>query len=243
MRMNLPVTEHERTFSSDQRLISTTDLNSRITYCNDAFVAISGFTYDEPGRPTPQPGAPPGYAAGGIRAYVGDHQAGQTVDGRGQEPGQERGLLLGQRLCHGDLRAGPHQWLRVGALGAHARADPPCRGAVCPPAQRQGCRAMGGAAGAWAGARLAAVWCGPVVGGWLPVAATLCSTWRADGQPAVGLVPGRAPAEPGHPPHAGRAPQGLYQPAGGADLQRQPRAAGPNSTWPSSARKHDCKRL
>ncbi|MFJ2523356.1 methyl-accepting chemotaxis protein [Pseudomonas capeferrum] len=47
MRMNLPVTEHERTFSSDQRLISTTDLNSRITYCNDAFVAISGFTYDE----------------------------------------------------------------------------------------------------------------------------------------------------------------------------------------------------
>ncbi|ANY88779.1 Aerotaxis receptor [Pseudomonas putida] len=47
MRMNLPVTEQERTFPSDQRLISTTDLNSRITYCNDAFVAISGFTYDE----------------------------------------------------------------------------------------------------------------------------------------------------------------------------------------------------
>ncbi len=47
MRMNLPVTEHERTFPGDQRLISTTDLGSRITYCNDAFVAISGFTYDE----------------------------------------------------------------------------------------------------------------------------------------------------------------------------------------------------
>nr|WP_194787914.1 PAS domain-containing methyl-accepting chemotaxis protein [Pseudomonas sp. UFMG81] len=47
MRMNLPVTEHERTFPNHQRLISTTDLNSRITYCNDAFVAISGFTYDE----------------------------------------------------------------------------------------------------------------------------------------------------------------------------------------------------
>ncbi|MCU0124238.1 methyl-accepting chemotaxis protein [Pseudomonas vlassakiae] len=47
MRMNLPVTEHERTFPHEQRLISTTDLNSRITYCNDAFVAISGFTYDE----------------------------------------------------------------------------------------------------------------------------------------------------------------------------------------------------
>ena len=47
MRLNLPVTEHERTFPNEQRLISTTDLNSRITYCNDAFVAISGFTYDE----------------------------------------------------------------------------------------------------------------------------------------------------------------------------------------------------
>lgn len=47
MRTNLPVTEHERTFPGDQRLISTTDLDSRITYCNEAFVAISGFTYDE----------------------------------------------------------------------------------------------------------------------------------------------------------------------------------------------------
>ena len=47
MRMNLPVTERERTFPNDQRLISTTDLNSHITYCNDAFAAISGFTYDE----------------------------------------------------------------------------------------------------------------------------------------------------------------------------------------------------
>lgn len=47
MRVNLPVTEHERVFPTEQRLISTTDLDSRITYCNDAFVAISGFTYDE----------------------------------------------------------------------------------------------------------------------------------------------------------------------------------------------------
>lgn len=47
MRTNLPVTEYERTFPGDQRLISTTDLDSRITYCNEAFVAISGFTYDE----------------------------------------------------------------------------------------------------------------------------------------------------------------------------------------------------
>ncbi|MEE3636214.1 PAS domain-containing methyl-accepting chemotaxis protein [Pseudomonas sp. AL 58] len=47
MRMNLPVTEHERTFPNEQRLISTTDLNSRITYCNDAFISISGFTNEE----------------------------------------------------------------------------------------------------------------------------------------------------------------------------------------------------
>ena len=47
MRMNLPVTEQERTFPSDQRLISTTNLDSHISYCNEAFVAISGFTHDE----------------------------------------------------------------------------------------------------------------------------------------------------------------------------------------------------
>jgi len=47
MRVNLPVTDHERLFPAEQRLISTTDLDSRITYCNDAFVDISGFTYNE----------------------------------------------------------------------------------------------------------------------------------------------------------------------------------------------------
>lgn len=47
MRQNLPVTQRERTFPADERLISTTDLNSKITYCNDAFVEISGFTREE----------------------------------------------------------------------------------------------------------------------------------------------------------------------------------------------------
>jgi aerotaxis receptor len=47
MRQNLPVTERERTFPEHERLISTTDLNSKITYCNDAFVEISGFTREE----------------------------------------------------------------------------------------------------------------------------------------------------------------------------------------------------
>jgi aerotaxis receptor len=47
MRVNLPVTQTERTFPASERLISTTDLNSRITYCNDAFVSLSGFTREE----------------------------------------------------------------------------------------------------------------------------------------------------------------------------------------------------
>ena len=47
MRKNLPVTQREKTFPAHERLISTTDLNSVITYCNDAFVEISGFTREE----------------------------------------------------------------------------------------------------------------------------------------------------------------------------------------------------
>lgn len=47
MRQNHPVTRQEQTFSNDQKLISGTDLKGRITYCNDAFVAISGFTREE----------------------------------------------------------------------------------------------------------------------------------------------------------------------------------------------------
>ena len=47
MRQNLPVSQRERTFPATERLISTTDLNSKITYCNDAFVEISGFTREE----------------------------------------------------------------------------------------------------------------------------------------------------------------------------------------------------
>lgn len=47
MRKNLPVTNNERTFSESERLISTTDRKGMITYCNDAFVSISGFTREE----------------------------------------------------------------------------------------------------------------------------------------------------------------------------------------------------
>ncbi len=47
MRQNLPITTHERTFPAGQKLISTTDLKGTITYANDAFVAISGFSREE----------------------------------------------------------------------------------------------------------------------------------------------------------------------------------------------------
>jgi aerotaxis receptor len=47
MRNNQPVTQRERTLSANQKLISTTDLKGNITYCNDAFVAISGFEHKE----------------------------------------------------------------------------------------------------------------------------------------------------------------------------------------------------
>lgn len=47
MRINQPVTQQERTFSKDTKLISTTDLHGTILHCNDEFVAISGFSRDE----------------------------------------------------------------------------------------------------------------------------------------------------------------------------------------------------
>lgn len=47
MRKNLPVTTVERVVSNDVRLISTTDLKGKITYCNQAFIDISGFAYEE----------------------------------------------------------------------------------------------------------------------------------------------------------------------------------------------------
>jgi aerotaxis receptor len=47
MRNNQPVTQRERTFAAQQRLISTTNAKGVVTYCNEAFVEISGFTREE----------------------------------------------------------------------------------------------------------------------------------------------------------------------------------------------------
>ncbi|WP_458129810.1 methyl-accepting chemotaxis protein [Pseudomonas sp. Z2-11] len=43
MRNNQPVTQREISLAPQQKLISTTDTRGVITYCNDAFVEISGF--------------------------------------------------------------------------------------------------------------------------------------------------------------------------------------------------------
>ena len=47
MRTNLPVTQHAFSFPADQTLVSVTDLKGRITYCNAAFTAVSGFEQAE----------------------------------------------------------------------------------------------------------------------------------------------------------------------------------------------------
>ncbi|MBV1789816.1 methyl-accepting chemotaxis protein [Marinobacterium sp. D7] len=47
MRINKPVTKKERTFTEEQKLISTTDTKGLITYCNQAFIDISGYSKEE----------------------------------------------------------------------------------------------------------------------------------------------------------------------------------------------------
>ncbi|WPC06974.1 PAS domain-containing methyl-accepting chemotaxis protein [Pseudomonas benzenivorans] len=47
MRNNQPVTQRERSFPAQQRLISTTNAKGQITYCNETFIEISGFSRDE----------------------------------------------------------------------------------------------------------------------------------------------------------------------------------------------------
>lgn len=44
MKMNMPVTDHEVLMEKGTILVTRTDLKGRITYANDAFVKISGFT-------------------------------------------------------------------------------------------------------------------------------------------------------------------------------------------------------
>ncbi|WP_151703023.1 methyl-accepting chemotaxis protein [Nitrincola alkalilacustris] len=47
MKKNLPVTDREVVIPEHDPLISSTDLKGIITYCNDAFIAVSGFSREE----------------------------------------------------------------------------------------------------------------------------------------------------------------------------------------------------
>lgn len=47
MRVNLPVTQAEYPFPSGRALVSTTDLQGRMLYCNPAFIEVSGFVREE----------------------------------------------------------------------------------------------------------------------------------------------------------------------------------------------------
>mgnify|MGYP002131924423 CR=1 FL=1 len=47
MRMNLPVSANEYVYPDGLTLVSTTDLKSRITYCNPAFIEVSGYEREE----------------------------------------------------------------------------------------------------------------------------------------------------------------------------------------------------
>lgn len=47
MKINLPVVDKEISFAQDAQLISTTDLKGTITFVNDAFVDVSGFSREE----------------------------------------------------------------------------------------------------------------------------------------------------------------------------------------------------
>ncbi len=47
MRTNLPVTQREYDYPDGTLIVSSTDAQGRITHCNQSFVDVSGFTYDE----------------------------------------------------------------------------------------------------------------------------------------------------------------------------------------------------
>lgn len=47
MKTNLPITQQERKFDQETRLVSTTDLKGIITYANPAFCEVSGFSLEE----------------------------------------------------------------------------------------------------------------------------------------------------------------------------------------------------
>jgi len=47
MKINMPVNDTEINYPSHYNILSTTNLKGAITYCNDDFIEVSGFTEEE----------------------------------------------------------------------------------------------------------------------------------------------------------------------------------------------------
>lgn len=47
MRVNTPVSQREYPFPKGETLVSTTDLQGRILYCNETFIEVSGYAREE----------------------------------------------------------------------------------------------------------------------------------------------------------------------------------------------------
>jgi aerotaxis receptor len=99
MRDNQPVTQREFDYPDDATLMSVTDPQSRITYANQAFIAVSGFERDEvlgqPHNLVRHPDMP-------AQAFA-DMWA--TLKG-----GESWSALVKNRRCNGD-----HYWVRANA--------------------------------------------------------------------------------------------------------------------------------
>ena len=218
MRVNLPVTEHERVFPAEQRLISTTDLDSRITYCNDAFVAISGFTYDEligqPHNMVRHPDMPPGVFIHMWHTIKQGKPWMGIVKNRAKNgdfywvsayvtPIYENGRMSGYE----SVRSVPSrdQVRRATALYARMRAGKPIialSARIFRPLQHAWPLLMAG------GVSLLGYQ-------WLPKNAAQGSL---GGEPEYGLVPDRVPTSQGHRAHPGGASKSIFRPVGSAHV-------------------------
>ena len=99
MKLNLPVTQQEHALPPGRTLVSVTDLKGRITYCNAAFVEVSGFAAQEllgqPHNIVRHPDVP----AEAFRDLWDTIQAGKPWSG-----------LVKNRRCNGD-----HYWVQAHA--------------------------------------------------------------------------------------------------------------------------------
>ena len=131
VRTNLPVTHVEYPLTEQTLIVSKTDLKGKLTYFNDQFVQVSGFTEQEL---MGQPHNIIRHPAGSLRQSLDNPQGGQALGRRSKEPPQEWRLLLGAGKCNADLRkrsshrihVDPHQASRRSARrgGTRLRADP-----------------------------------------------------------------------------------------------------------------------